>query len=111
MDAFEEWARHAFLEHPGALRIGCFGSFARKSDWGVGSDLDIIAITASETEPFERRSAHWDTSALPVPADVVVYSEKEWDAMMGSRFRSTVDQEAIWINLRIAQHLQRKSNI
>jgi hypothetical protein len=28
--------------------------------------------------PFERRAAEWDATALPVPADVLVYTAEEW---------------------------------
>jgi hypothetical protein len=44
----------------------------------VGSDLDIIVVVADAALPFEQRAADWDATDLPVPADVLVYTEAEW---------------------------------
>ncbi len=83
------------------MRIGFFGSYAR-GDWGVGSDLDLILIVDRTGERFERRAVSWDTTALPVPADVVVYSASEWEGMAGSRFAETIRREAVWVYERDA---------
>lgn len=58
------------------LQIGYFGSYAR-GDWGVSSDPDLVIILESSEQPFERRSAEWDTTELPAPADVLVYTKGE----------------------------------
>jgi hypothetical protein len=65
----------------------------------VGSDLDLIAIVADSESPFERRSLDWDLSGLPVPAEILVYTEQEWRDLMsgGGRFARMIDTEAIWI--------------
>ena len=42
---------------------------------GVGSDLDRIINVKSCEEPFERRAVAWDMRELPVPTDVLVYTE------------------------------------
>jgi predicted nucleotidyltransferase len=78
------------------LKIGYFGSYAR-GDWGVGSDLDLIIIVKSSRQPFERRSVEWNVTELPVPADVLVYTEEEWQSLSKRRFHQTVMQEAVWI--------------
>lgn len=76
------WAQCLAQEHPEMLRVGYFGSYAR-GDAGVGSDIDIVIIVAQSALPFERRSACWDATNLPVPADVLVYTAAEWQAVQG----------------------------
>lgn len=61
-----EWAAREAPRHPGLLRLGYFGSYAR-GDAGVGSDLDLVAVVESSPEPFERRALDWDLSSLPIP--------------------------------------------
>lgn len=90
------WARAAALQDRRIVKVGYYGSYA-KGDWGVGSDLDLIMIVRSSDEPFERRSVRWDTTRLPVPAELHVYTEKEWDALHGSKFHDTVMCEAVWL--------------
>src|SRR5436309_7063503 len=79
-----EWAAQEAQRHPGLLRLGYFGSYAR-GDAGVGSDLDLIAVVESSSDPFERRSLDWDLSSLPVPAEILVYTRQEWERLPASR--------------------------
>lgn len=97
--ALRQWVATALPRHPEVLRLGCFGSFAR-SDWGTGSDLDLLAIVHSATERFDRRANAWDLTPLPVPADLVVYTEAEWDALRarGARFVQVVEREGRWLH-------------
>ena len=90
-------------QHPELLRLGYFGSFAR-GDWGMGSDLDLVAVVDSCDKPFERRSADWDLGELPVPADLLVYTREEWGRLQqqGGRFAHTVTREATWLFSRPA---------
>ncbi|MEW5717558.1 MAG: nucleotidyltransferase domain-containing protein [Chloroflexota bacterium] len=83
-------------EQKQARRIGYFGSYAR-GDWGVGSDLDLIVIVDDSAQPFERRARDWDTTELPVPTDVLVYTWQEWESLRQKRFRQTLANEAVWI--------------
>jgi predicted nucleotidyltransferase len=80
------------------VRLGYFGSYAR-GDWGVGSDVDLIAIVESTAEPFERRTLAWDLLDLPVPAELVVYTREEWERMRraGGRFVRTIERETVWL--------------
>lgn len=97
--AVRRWAKRAVAVHPEVLRIGYFGSYAR-GDWGVGSDLDVLIIVDRSDERFERRAARWDITRLPVPTDVLVYTEDEWrDLRQRGRFYERVMQEAIWVFL------------
>ena len=75
--ALRVWAAETALGHPEVTRIGFFGSYAR-GDWGVGSDLDVVIVCSKNPTPFGRRPLAYDTGALPVPADVFVYTEDEF---------------------------------
>ncbi len=79
-DAARRWAARAARARLDVARIGCFGSYVR-GDWGVGSDLDIVVVLDHSLIPFERRAAEWDTTSLPVPVDVLVYTSAEWRAL------------------------------
>lgn len=93
-----EWAIKLAGQHPNILRVGYFGSYAR-GDWGVGSDLDLVVIVKQSREPFEQRALAWDLSELPVPAEVLVYTQAEWQQLQakGGRFAQTLNTETIWL--------------
>ena len=94
--AVRRWAKDINQNQKNVLRIGYFGSYAR-GDWGVGSDLDLIVIVKHSDLPFERRNVSWDVTALPVPVDLLIYTQAEWHELRQGRFYSTVMQEAIWV--------------
>ncbi len=94
--AVRAWAKQVAREVEGVMRIGYFGSYAR-GDWGVGSDLDIIALVTTSKEPFITRARGWDATRLPVPADVLVYTWDEWRRLGGGRFQETVSREVVWV--------------
>lgn len=94
--AIRRWAEGIDQNRKDVLRIGYFGSYAR-GDWGVGSDLDLIAIVKHSDLPFERRNVNWNVAALPVPVDLLIYTQAEWDELRPHRFYSTVMREAIWV--------------
>jgi predicted nucleotidyltransferase len=96
--AVRRWAAEEVRRRPLLKRLGYFGSYAR-GDWGVGSDLDLVAIVADAPERFERRSLDWNLITLPVPAEILVYTEAEWRALSagGRRFARTLEREAVWI--------------
>jgi predicted nucleotidyltransferase len=90
------WADRVAYTRKQVRRIGYFGSYAR-GDWGVGSDLDLIIIVNESDQPFERRARNWDTTELPVPTDVLVYTWQEWESLQLERFCQTIADEAVWI--------------
>lgn len=92
------WIRTDSVHHPELCKLAYFGSYAR-GDWGVGSDLDLVAIVEDSSESFDRRALKWDLSGLPVPADLLVYTLAEWDQLMAgdSLFARTLAREAIWV--------------
>ena len=97
LKAVEDWSRQAIQKHPEVTRIGFFGSYAR-GDWGVGSDLDMVIIVEGSNESFEKRAAGWDTTALPVPVDLLVYTQEEWQKLdRESRFTRVLEEETVWI--------------
>ena len=101
LTAARRWAAQQAGQHPELLAIGCYGSYAR-GDWGVGSDLDVVAIVQSCDVPFERRAATWDVDALPVPADLLVYTRDEWERILRerSRFGRMLQDETRWLWVR-----------
>lgn len=92
----EAWVPQAVQAHPETLYIGYFGSYAR-GDWGVGSDLDIVVIVADSHRPFWQRAADWDTTGFPVPVDLLVYTQEEWETLKKGGFGKTLQKETIWV--------------
>ena len=98
--AVHRWAEGVRQSRKDVLRIGYFGSYAR-GDWGVGSDLDLMIVVESSTQPFVRRAVEWDVTGLPVPADVLVYTEEEWSLLdRQGLFYQKVVQETVWVYIR-----------
>jgi len=96
-EAVANWARQMAQQRPEVSRIGLFGSYAR-GDWGVGSDIDLVVIVRHTEVPFIRRALDYDTCHLPVGADVLVYTEDEWQQMLHEgRFAPQIEREAIWV--------------
>ncbi|MBN1635653.1 MAG: nucleotidyltransferase domain-containing protein [Deltaproteobacteria bacterium] len=89
------WAGEIAKSNPQIAGIGYFGSYAR-GDWGVGSDLDLIVIV-DNVESKEKMTT-LDATTLPVPADVLIYTQEEWDTLpLEGRFFRTVMNEIIWV--------------
>ncbi len=97
-DAVRQWAADVAGQRPELRRLGYFGSYAR-GDWGVGSDLDLIAIVSDCADRFEQRALAWDLTPLPVPAEILIYTQREWDNLQdgGGRFARTVAHETVWV--------------
>ncbi len=83
---------------PDLVRLGDFGSYA-KGNWGVGSDLDLVAVVKNAAEPFCHRAFGWDLGDLPVPAEILIYTESEWDRVVtrGDRFAKVMTTEVVWL--------------
>ena len=99
--AVREWAQQVAARQPDLRRLGYFGSYAR-GDWGVGSDLDVVAIVAASDEPRERRALRWDMTPLPVPADLLIFTDAEWTALMAGkgRFGRMLARDTVWVFAR-----------
>ena len=98
VEGLATWAAREAPRHRGLVRLGYFGSYAR-GDWGVGSDLDLVAVVEESEQPFEQRAIQWDLRGLPVPTEILVYTAREWSALLasGSRFARTMQTECIWL--------------
>ena len=94
--AVRGWATEIAQQHPNVVRIGYFGSYAR-GNWGVGSDVDLVAIVSESEQPFERRAAGWDTTTLPVSADLLVYTSAEWSARLEQPGGQRIAGETVWV--------------
>jgi len=92
------WADETVKKHRDLIRIGYFGSYA-SGDWGVGSDLDLVLVVESSNFPMERRGLLFDTSKIPVPCDVLVYTREEWSRLMRGkgRFAEMLKNVAVWV--------------
>ena len=96
--AARRWACQLGAREPGIARIGYCGSYAR-GDWGVGSDLDLV-IVVEESSAAPRASA-WDTTALPVPTDVLVSPVSQWGAAPAqNRMARMLRKETIWVYVK-----------
>lgn len=96
--AVRGWARHEAQKRPELLKVGYFGSYAR-GDWGVGSDVDLVAIVQHSDLPFEQRSLSWDTSKLPVATELIIYTLSEWrtKAQSEDRFARVLRKDTVWV--------------
>ena len=98
LSAVRAWAREAAEQRPDLIALGYFGSYARGAA-GFGSDLDLIAVVGTDHRPAVERGLDWPTEALPVPADLLVYTLGEWKRLQaeGGRFGRTLRAEARWL--------------
>ena len=96
--AAREWASRQRSAHPELVRLGYHGSYAR-NDWGVGSDLDLVAVVTHTDTPFHQRGLEWDLAELPVPTEILVYTEDEWRRQQAeaARFARTLAGEMVWL--------------
>ena len=95
--AVQDWAASIAAAEPRVIRVGFFGSYAR-GDWGVGSDADLIVIVREDCRPFPARGSAFDATALPVPADVLVYTEEEWRRLsLEPGFGRRAAAEVVWV--------------
>lgn len=91
--AAEAWALELRASERGVLKVAVFGSYAR-GDAGVGSDLDLAVIVRDG-----EGGRLFDTSRLPVPADVVVFEEGRWVRASAepTGIARTIAREARWL--------------
>jgi uncharacterized protein len=95
--ALQKWTTDVIPGQPNVVRIGYFGSYAR-GDWGVGSDLDLIFVVRASAQPFGMRVLEWDTGALPVPVDALVYTVDEWQTFSTqSQSGRKLNEEVKWV--------------
>ena len=71
----------------------------RYLDYAVIEKVHASIEDSGAVEPFERRAVTWPVEALPVPADLLVYTESEWQALVerGGRFAAVLSRETVWV--------------
>jgi len=94
--ALRRWAEG--LDLPGLLALGYFGSYAR-GDAGVESDLDLVVVVEASDLPPPLRATRLPLEDLPLPADALVYTKAEWEALKKpkNRFAKTLVKETRWL--------------
>jgi len=99
--AARQWAQKLAERHGEVNRVGYFGSYAA-GNWSVGSDLDLIVVVESTELPFERRGLQFRTSSIPVPCDLLIYTESEWERLerKHSRFAAVLQKQTVWVYSR-----------
>lgn len=78
--AVESWAAATRDGQSDIVAIGYYGSL-RRDDWGVGSDVDLVVVVESSRRRTIERPLDFDLSSIPVPADLLVFTSAEWDAI------------------------------
>ena len=98
LDGLRVWAAAESRRRPELTALGYFGSYAR-GEAGFGSDLDLVAIVGRSSLPFIERARDWPLETLPVPADLLVYTAREWEALhaRGGRFARVLAAETVWL--------------
>mgnify|MGYP000866158257 CR=1 FL=1 len=98
ISSLKKWTNTILKMNQNVVRIGYFGSYVR-GDWGVGSDLDLVIILSQSDLPFERRNLGWQEHQLPVPTDILIYTQQEWEAMRKEEmpFFKRMNSEIKWI--------------
>jgi uncharacterized protein len=95
--ALSDWARANATSD--VVGVGYFGSYAR-DEWGVGSDLDVVIVITDASHDSRSHPRDWDATGLPVPADVLVYTESEWTSVLRrrDRFARMLEGEVVWVH-------------
>ena len=93
LQALHLWAHCVMRADERVVRVGYTGSLAT-GEWGFGSDLDLIVILHTAQEGWLERARRFDATELPVPVDLLVYTEAEWEEM--SR-QSRGPRPVVWI--------------
>ncbi len=95
LQALKRWAREAAGKHPEILRVGYTGSLCR-GDWGVGSDVDVVVVAKRKDRDLHRR-LFFSLLSLPVPADLLLYTEEDFDYPPLRRFL----KETVWLETEV----------
>jgi uncharacterized protein len=95
LSAARSWAQRLAEVEPAVVAIGCFGSYAR-GEAGFGSDLDLLVVRRDGAPKPDLLGA--DVDALPVPTDVLHYTEGEVLGVLerGGRMATVIGHEARW---------------
>jgi len=95
LNAVKKWASE-LKKDSNVLRVGIFGSLA-EGRWGVGSDVDLVIVVKESSRPFWQRPLDFERVHLPVPVDIIVYTEREWEEVKKRKFGKLVEDKGIWL--------------
>jgi hypothetical protein len=98
-DAVIDAARH-WASRVGADSAACFWSDASDPTREALPALAAISTSLSLwPSPTSRSSgaALWDTTLLPVPADLLVYTSAEWTGLQHTAFGRTLTSDMLWL--------------
>ena len=58
-----------------------------------------MAVVSAADRPFIERGRDWDLTRLPVPAEILIYTEPEWDQLQagGGHMATALATETIWM--------------
>jgi predicted nucleotidyltransferase len=98
IEAAAAWARRQSAANRDLEAVGIFGSYGR-GDAGVGSDLDLLLVLSRCELPVWERLRRWDTSTLPLAADLIVYDRREWESLprWNPRLASELARDLRWL--------------
>ena len=82
----KQWAILEGERNKNIKNIYCFGSVVSRN-WGVGSDLDILIEVNTSKMSFPLRGLKCDTSRIPVPVEIMVYTTEELNKMQAEKRR------------------------
>ena len=96
--AVRRWADALVSVREDVLHIARFGSYAR-GDWGVGSDLDLLVILRESKTPYLERGMEFDLTGFPVPAELIIYTQAEWEHMRKESgcLVQIIEDEGVWL--------------
>lgn len=94
--AARRWAERVVAAHQDVVAVGWFGSYAR-GEAGFGSDVDLVIVVRESDEAFERRAVRFDATDLPVPADLLVYTQAEWRRLARSEGSKKLTASVVWL--------------
>ncbi len=62
-------------------------------------DLGLVAVLRHADEPFAMRGRSWPIEELPVPAELLVYTAAEWEALADAdtRFARVLRTDLVWL--------------
>jgi hypothetical protein len=96
--AARAWAADVRAGDAAVREVYCVGSYAR-GNWGVGSDVDLVVIVAEPSLDRFKRYRRFEPPRLPVPADVLVYTQAEWESLARDRSALWQEMNAVKIDL------------
>lgn len=98
ISSLSKWVKKVLQARSDITKIGYFGSYARK-DWGVGSDLDLLVVVEKSDRLFHERPVEWDALDIPVPVDLLIYTDEEFTKMQSEKpfFYRQLEKEVVWL--------------